>query len=817
MKTPLTIDFRHPAASEHSLAGGKGTGLAKMTLAGFPVPDGFVITTAAHELWVAEMDIAPGDSPAIHRAAVEDLAFPPEVAVAIEEALHAFPPNTRFAVRSSGTLEDLGNAAFAGQHETILEVARADILPTVKACWVSFWSDRAVAYRQHRGMSETAASMAVVVQEMVDCEVAGVAFSLHPVSGHLDQVVIDANFGLGESVVSGSSEIDHWEIDKGTGAVLLERIGQKQSTNLDLSPEQASQACLDANQIAAVAGLACKVESACGFPQDIEWGIHDGELFLLQARPVTIIPPRWTRDESAERFPAAMTPLTWDFVRQGFHESLAWSFELMELPAYEGEWFSWQDHYIYGNQNAVELYLNRMQLPVRSLEEIESHLDYFRARHRWVRTLPQEWQRDLDHYLMRIGGFMAEPLGGRSAEELWVHICEINALGAWYFRPNIAISITQSALYKMLGQLLLLAHGPADAECRLLALTATCNTLTGQVNRSLLELANFLRRDLSIYERLLSCDSREIIETNSLAEWPEFQAAFQDFLQQHGHREIEFDIYQPTWVELPWVVLDHIRQLAEAEPPSAEKDRNARVEALEIERELFAALPTNLHLFARELLRLTQDYTALDDLEHYQTTRLILPLRRGVRALGERLQSEGLLEDPMDLFFVRMEDIAALLQGSMAERLSFSALVKTNRAAYLSARERSPGWEPGRAGGRPTGQDMSGIPGSPGVVEGEIYLVRGADDFAGFPHGAILVARTTNPAWTPLFYRAAAVLTESGGPLSHGAVTAREVGVPAIMAVPEIMTRLENGMRVRVDGSTGALEILPPVEPCLSA
>ena len=190
-------------------------------------------------------------------------------------------------------------------------------------------------------------------------------------------------------------------------------------------------------------------------------------------------------------------------------------------------------------------------------------------------------------------------------------------------------------------------------------------------------------------------------------------------------------------------------------------------------------------------------------------------LRRGLRALGERLVQRGALAEPMDIFFAHQEQAERAMTADTREAWKeFAAQVREQKAAYLADQARRPEWilgqsEPAADAATGTRGVLTGLAGSPGVAEGQVYLVLTPDDFAKFPKGAVLVAHTTNPTWTPLFYSAVAVVTESGGPLSHGAVTAREMRIPAVMSVKESLTRLQNGQRVRVDGAAGRVELLP--------
>ncbi len=220
-----------------------------------------------------------------------------------------------------------------------------------------------------------------------------------------------------------------------------------------------------------------------------------------------------------------------------------------------------------------------------------------------------------------------------------------------------------------------------------------------------------------------------------------------------------------------------------------------------------------MRFFFRELIRLARTYTALDDLEHYQTTRLHPEARRAALAVGRRLVEHGVLAEPEDVFFCRkadLEDLAADFtpeKGESCRRKAHEA-----KRSYEASKGQTPPWTlaQGPAESRAAGDGMvRGLPGSSGVVTGRCFLVSVPEDFGRFPRGSILVARTTNPAWTPLFYSAAGLITESGGPLSHGAVTAREMRLPAVMSVRGAMTLFRNGQLVTVDGTQGVVTLEP--------
>ncbi len=837
-----TIDFHNPLAARPEYTGGKGSNLARLTAGGFDVPQGFIVTAAAYREWVdtakwwrqAVKELPENDPAALASAAekfrgqLECLPLPDAISSEVRTLVDEYPDGTTFAVRSSSTLEDMADAAFAGQHDTFLNCRGADaVLKAIRSCYASLWHDRAIAYRRQNGFDQFAAQMAAVVQEFAPCDSAGVAFSMNPITGDLGVALISANYGLGESVVNGACEVDHWEVEKSSGEILSSRIAQKTVCTIPLSgggvedrsldEEDGCGAVLAEDKIASVVSLLGRAESYFRFPQDIEWGFMNDRLLILQSRPITTIPPRWTRHESAERFPNAMTPLTWDFVDHGFHKSMAYSFRLMGFPPFSGQWFGQHDHYIYGNQNAVDLYAGQFPFALDSLEDLPTLIPQLRENFRWVQELPVNWSRDLDYYLIRLGEFTAESLEDKSTVDVWRFVQKVNTHGVQYFLPNIAISVTQGILYKLLLFLLRELFGPQQAASLMDGLLAFCETKTSAVNRELHELSMIARQDPLLEERLRSDNGTKALwESDVLAlEHSDFHQRFVLMMRNHGHRELDIDLYQPLWAEIPWVALDQVRLILDApdDHTPAQRERELKVRSQASEFSLFQKLPEDLHFFVHELIRLARIYTGLDDLEHYQTTRLSVPLRKGVRALGERLVERGVLAEPMDIFFALESQIDAAFEADSVE--GWQALATTitrEKASWERANATTPGWVPDApsvSSETPViGTELSGIPGSPGIAEGQVFIVSGPQDFANFPPGAILVARTTNPVWTPLFYTALAVIAESGGPLSHGAVTAREMGIPAVMSVHGCLSTLRNGCSVQVDGTQGKVVLL---------
>jgi len=836
MPDVYVLPFSDPRAASVPLTGGKGASLARLATAGYPVPNGAVVSSTAYRTFIegwpefVEMvgRLPVTGSPDDLRTACADLRtsflarpLPEEIEAALRSALASVVGQGSVSVRSSATLEDLVGAAFAGQHDTFLDVDGLDaVIEHVPRCWASLWEDRAVRYRDEKGFGLLDADMAVVVQRMIPAVVAGVAFSIHPVTGETDQILVTGAWGLGETVVAGEGEIDQWVVAKKEGAVLDEQLGTKHhqivraadggTETVEVAPERQDVPCLTRDHLAALGRLVVAVERHHGFPQDVEWAMDlDGQLHLLQSRPVTELPARWTRQESAERFPNPITPLTWSFTTPGFHESLAYSLDLMGLPPYEGEWFTRLDGYIYGNQTAIEVFTAGHAAAFDSLDELVARVPMFRDRYRWVQELPVQWARDLDWYLLELGRLGNVRLDDLKSAELWAHALDIDRLGREYFRPNIAISITQGLLHRLLFQFVAHVVGPPAAPGVYDGLTSFCETKTGLVNRDLRALAALAHVDEALARLLTERPRREIIESGALEAHPGFAGALERFLAVHGHREVDFDAYHPTWSGQPWVVLENIRLMLNQVPgedPGA-GDHARRFRQHEAEQAFLSRVPAELRVFAGEIVRLARTYTALDDLEHYQTTRLTPPFRATLVELGRRLVVLGALAEPEDVFFLDRETLARVVQGEI-DAVPARQEADAAKDAYRKHLATEPTFQYGVSEDANVDGQIRGLPGSPGEGEGPVCFVHSAEDFASFQPGSVLVARTTNPAWTPLFYSAVAVITESGGPLSHGAVTAREVGIPAVMRVRGALGQLLPGQRVRVNGTTGVVTVI---------
>ena len=622
-------------------------------------------------------------------------------------------------------------------------------------------------------------------------------------------------------MVGGEAHIDHFVVDKKTGVLIESQLAEKDfkivaradgtgTVEVALTGADRLRPSLDARQVAALSRLLVEVDALYGTPQDIEWGFEGDELRLLQSRPITRIPARWTRDESAERFPSVITPLAWALVEEGFHRSLNYSFALMKLPPFRDKWFALFDHYVYGNQNAVELYADgaASHIKIGTLPELVAAIPALREQYQWVLELPLTWSRDLDHYLLAIGELMAEKLDDYSIAQRWAFVLRVKSLGAEYFLPNIAISITQRALYRVLHALLQSFVGSEQAPAVFDKLLAYCETKTGVINKELYRFAARISEQAVLAQELRSRSAGDFLAGGGFKEHPELQQVFDKFLRDHGHREVEFDPYEATWMENPGSGCRESQGHAGQPPRGSCGERAGGEDHHGVKRRL----PSPRQCLKTCVFSCASSFDWRGSTRPSMmssTTRPRVSRFRCAKACARWAApwlNAGRWTIPWTSFLPPTR-----LSTRRSSRMTLNAWQRVRAAVYESKagfarrRQQTPAWELGKSAPplQVTESSLSGLAGSPGLATGPVFKVLGSEDFALFPKGAVLVARTTNPAWTPLFYKAAAVITESGGPLSHGAVTAREIGLPAVMSVRAALESLVNGQIVTVDGNSG--------------
>ena len=732
---PLVVDLAGTGTLSASEIGAKAYNLALLARDGFPVPPGLVVTPAAGERWE-------------------------EARPLLLEAASGLGAET-FAVRSSGTAEDLEGASFAGQYETILGVPLEGLTGAVRRVFDSAAASRVAAYREARGEASAGNGrprMAVLVQAMVQADSSGVAFTANPVTGERGEVVVTAVRGLGERLVSGEAVGDEWVV-----------------RGEDATPRHESERALTAEQALEVAGLARRVEERFGPPQDVEWAISDGELYLLQARPMTALPeavawepPRpgyWMRNfRLGEWLPEAMTPLFADWllalIEEGYLRGLR-SAAGAAVPfgyAQVNGWYYTALPEVSPRLLARALLESRGRMvPFMWNALIRVNNDPVGTDRAVLRRLAEEWSTELLPRYQTLVASTKERIGSATPAALVGIVDEVGTTGGEYL---FSLAIVGGSAWKMEAAL-----------------------------------AKFFRRNLS--------EEVDFGPQVLLRGLPGVEAGTPPHAVQSA------DWYRPTLGEL---------NLAGEDPEGRERQRKIAAEREAAEGACRSALADRPKLLSRfdALLKVAQRYAVLRERQSRDFTLAWPLLRRCALRLGEGLAARGIIVAPEDVFFLTRAELDGRedSSGAVAERrrtwerqrrlvapLDLGTPPRAIRKLVHGAAE--------AARTRPVSADavLVGEPASPGRASGTVRIVRGPDDFRGFRDGEVLVARLTAPAWTPLFGRAAAVVTDGGTLAAHASLVAREYGIPAVVGAGDATLRLRDGQAVTVDGSAGTVEL----------
>lgn len=825
----LVVPLAGLGRGDLDLAGGKGANLGELVRHGFPVPSGFVVTTRAYDTVVG--GTGPGGRIAARLAAGEDdgtgiraditaLAVPDDLRAAIAGAYSDLGGGP-VAVRSSATAEDLPGAAFAGQQDTYLHVIGTDaVVDAVSRCWASLWTERAIAYRRRRGVDSDDVSIAVVVQRMVDAESAGVMFTANPVTGRRDQIVVDASAGLGEAVVSGLVTPDHYVLDRrgrvtewtpGRREVVIR--GSADGGVTRSAGEQAGGRVLADASLRELARLGTAVASHFGRPQDTEWAVEEGRVWLVQARPMTALPPP----------PLHLNPL----------QRRAGSVVLDYLTSrpYPLDMTTWVPYGPVGMMEDVLRDVGLRQAFAAMLPETDGVVDRFvppvprptprllTAPFRMLRKArrfdPARWTEDprfvdlarrVEAQAARDPAAMAWPELVRAPREALDLVRPITDLRRDYL-PGFAVGMARLVLT-------LLRLGRRDLAADLVVGTPT---LTEAANRALGDLADLVRDDPRLRARFADLDGARLVD--AVRDEPDlatFREAFTGFLAAYGHRETASPVLvsPPTWADAPEVVLALVKALVDrpSEPaPGAGRSRRA-VEQLLAHRALRNPRRRGRVLATVETARAG---IAFREDSHFHFTRAMPILRRSLLEIGRRLTDAGVLREAFEVFHLRLEEIEAIrdldalgeperdrLHGLVVARAAKREELSGVRLIDLAAM-----FPDGASEGDAV---VRGTPASGGSATGPVRVVMDVADFGRLRHGDVLVCPYTNPAWTPLFRLAAAVVVDTGGIGSHAAIVAREYGIPALMGTGGGTAALADDQVVTVDGDTGRVTLVDP-------
>jgi pyruvate,water dikinase len=834
------------------LVGGKGASLARLAAAGLPVPAGFHVTTAAYQRFVAEHGlqqqiVAAASAVVVDEPATLDQAarqieglfaqadLPADICEAIQQAYARLGDgDLAVAVRSSATAEDLPEMSFAGQQESYLNLrGAANVLQAMKRCWASLWTARAIGYRARHGIAPGDVSLAVVVQELVPADAAGILFTANPLTGARDQLLINAAWGLGEAIVGGLVTPDTVIVDKASAALVEQQISRKDVMTVRTATGTREQpvpddlrdrAVLNPAHVVQLAQLGRRIEQLYGQPMDIEWALHDDRLFIVQARPITTLRQPvaeewndslggdylWTTGNVGEAVPDVMTPSAWSLIQIFIGDT-------MPVPEMDG-------HPLIGNIGG-HFYMNISVLATLAATFGLSRARFAEANEQAFGRLPAGVELPLVPVSRwRVVRTML-PIAVRYRRRIAANKTRLPAFIAAAparcaaLRARIQATSSAPELIELWRTEVL----PFFRECSdmLAAGARQDGTAIVWVRRELSKLVG--EADTNALLSGLSAGASHLASLGLLVGLDQLASGAIDrdtFARQYGHRgphEFEISIARP------------------AEDPHWIDQQLAGVRAAPID--VSALLERQQEAQAAAWARFEQRYPRKAARMRPRIERAAAAFRareaarseviRAFWALRTFVQRAGALTGcGDDLFFLRIDEILAVLAGDQAPL----AHVDARRAAYARYSALPPypvfirgrfdpfGWaaDPQRRGdlfdasgaSRPASDTISGFPGAEGVVEGVVRVIVTFEQGDQLQAGEILVTTVTNVGWTPLFPRAAAVVTDVGAPLSHAAIVARELGIPAVVGCGNATMRLHTGDWVRVDGARGTVELL---------
>jgi pyruvate,water dikinase len=780
---------------------------------------------------------------------------PPGVASAIALAYASLAGSSPVvAVRSSATAEDLPDLSFAGQQDTYLNVeGYGAVLEAVKRCWASLWTARAIGYRARHGISPDGISLAAVVQLLVPAEAAGILFTANPVTGRRDQAVISAAWGLGEAVVGGMVTPDSLTVDKASGQVVERVIADKQVMTARINggteeqPVPEALRCapvLDQRAAAELVGLAVQIEDLYGMPMDIEWALADGAFAIVQARPITALPeePSASQIELPDEWPMPdpKGPYMRGSIADFMPDPLSPLFATVGVPAINAGMKRTLKETIGGSLSALDNYLTTINDYAYLYVSLGCR-DWIWILGRMLPAIPRLLRNGESHwrqvasprYAAVRDRWRGRPLQEMGAQELLRVARELTDAMADYLTALQVDAIGTAAgtegLFTAIYDKLVKREGDPPAPTLLLGADST----PIRAEKALYDLAQWCREreDLAVY--LLEVPSRQLADQLDADvppgpdgdDWLEWQRRFRDHLAEFGHSIYDLDFSKPLPVDDPLPLLEALKMFIRGEgrdPHERQQESLARREQA-VETALGRVRGLKRRLF-RWSLRWAQTFACVREDSIFDIGMGYPVLRRLLHELGGRLAAAGAIAEAGDIYYLRLDEVergAVALDGSQKPE-NLVERVRERRALWRARSRLVPPQQlpdKGRVMGIKTDAFMAvsadeqahdvlkGVAASPGQISAPARVLHGPEDFHQMQPGDILVAEITTPAWTPLFAMAAGVVTDVGGPLSHGSIVAREYGIPAVLGTGVATQRIRSGQVISVDGDAGLVTL----------
>ena len=818
----LVVGLDHESALAPEVAGRKAATLARLVRLGLPVPPGAVVTTAACERILSDSGLDPAAS---QEEIAGTLSIPEDLFGVILEQVGRFGDRP-LAVRSSGVAEDLADASFAGQYETVLGVRTAEeIAGAIKTCLAALFSERVRAYA---GTSDEPPKLALLIQPLVAADAAGVAFTANPVTGD-GEVVINAVKGLGDRLVSGEATPDEWIVRE--GEILLARVEERSITE---------------DQVLAIAALAKKIEGILGDAQDIEWALTGVEVQLLQARPITALPVApdidvpsagfWAKDDT--HYPMPLTPFgasvylpSLERAMSVMGETFGMLIEGNEQRSFGGEVYSRMIP-VGGKERAAPpwwvIWLAARVIPAfreraRQAEVAVSSRVWDGLIQRWE----SEWRTSFMDEAQELRGV---DLGRLSDQGLLDHLDRVIAL--LNRGEHVHFLLAGANVIPLYELALFLEQYLGWDRKEVISLVSGFSETSSRPGRELTELARLVASSPSAAQ-IVTEGGDDVVERLREVD-PATADSFAAYLDAWGHRTASYDPGSDTLFEHPALVARLVTdRISDDEAVAERKDEPAVLRARSALRELSADLGDR---FEDLLAAARRAYGVREDNVFYVDGQPSALIHYAALEIGRRLTSRGKIRRPGDAMYLEERELRGALTNGVGDLAPVIGRRKAERA-WVATHPGPPsyGKDPGRPPDLrglpdaarfmnsaaffwmdmlfpkdlpdPESADLVGIPGSPGRYTGPVRVIREESQFETLRPGDVLVCPITSPAWSVLFGQARAVVTDGGGVLAHSAVIAREYGIPAVLATKNATRKLRDGVVVTVDGTAGVVVV----------
>lgn len=859
----FVLGFQEMKNNQLLLVGGKGLNVGELSkMEGIQVPEGFCVTTVGYQkaieqnetyhvllnrlttLKVEDRDQISEISRKI-REIILEVEIPSDVKETITQYISQFGEEHAYAVRSSATAEDLPYASFAGQQDTYLNIiGKEAILQHISKCWASLFTDRAVIYRMQNGFDHSHVYLAVIVQRMVFPQASGILFTADPITSNRKVISIDASFGLGEALVSGLVSADCYQVkegkivDKRIAAKKLAVYGRKEggTETQQIDPELQQTQTLTEQQILQLARIGRQIEAYFGCPQDIEWCLVDDTFYIVQSRPITTLYP----------IPEAKDQENRVYVSVGHQQMMTDPMKPLGLSFFQltttapmskagGRLFvdvtpmlASRDHVLHYLGKSDPLIKDALMTVlerdfIKMLPEdntapnpYKSNADKMREIENNPSIVPDSIKRNqesleaLKQNIQLKSGSDLLDLIYEDLEQLKKIVFDAQIIDVILVAMDAAAWINEN-MSEWLGE-----KHTADTLSQ-----SVPGNITSEMGLALLDVADVIRPYPEVIDYLEHVKEDHFLdELLKLEGGQETRDAIDAYLAKYGMRCAgEIDITRTRWSEKPATLVPMILgNIKNFEPnASIQKFEQGQQEALKKEQDLLERLKQlpdgeQKAKETKRMINLIRNFSGFREYPKYSLINRYFVYKQALLKEAEQLVQSGIIHEKEDIFYLALEELQEVVHSN---KLDYQIIIK-RKDEYNHYEKLTPPRVITSDGEIIVGKykrdnlpanAIVGLPVSSGVIEGRARVILNMED-ADLEDGDILVTAFTDPSWTPLFLSIKGLVTEVGGLMTHGAVIAREYGLPAVVGVENATNRIKDGQRIRVHGTEGYIEIL---------